>query len=163
MISTWWKKKKSCSDVHVRHAYVDLFLGWTFFNIFKYHKDACPFGVIVNQWWIQNRREKNVCCWSIWMVRNHKIFTNAPTHLDWWKFYLKEGLSIALIRARIVKAAKIESWINNFNFFHGDVWYNWLCVILFCFKTFCTNLLLMKDTVQLLFMICWLKKRVCVA
>jgi hypothetical protein len=47
-------------------------------------------------------------CWSIWSIRNDKIFHQAPAYPYWWKFYLREGLNIAKIK--IPLRIKIFMW-----------------------------------------------------
>ncbi|XBH67940.1 hypothetical protein VPH35_096225 [Triticum aestivum] len=51
-------------------------------------------------------------CWSIWMSRNEKIFRRAAPRIHTWKHYLKEGQQVTQIRAKSVKAGKINVWIE---------------------------------------------------
>ena len=39
-------------------------------------------------------------CWSIWSIRNDKIFRAAVPHIQGWKFYLQDGLWAAQIKAK---------------------------------------------------------------
>ena len=39
-------------------------------------------------------------CWSIWSIRNDKIFRAAVPHILGWKFYLQDGLWAAQIKAK---------------------------------------------------------------
>ena len=48
-------------------------------------------------------------CWSTWMVRNDKIFKQVPAHPISWTSYLKEGLYYSMLRAKQVKANKLQS------------------------------------------------------
>lgn len=52
-------------------------------------------------------------CWSIWSVRNDKIFRSAAPHLNTWKHYLKEGLWTVQLRAKQRKAEQLISWIEQ--------------------------------------------------
>ena len=49
-------------------------------------------------------------CWSLWAIRNDKIFRSAPQIIVTWKFYLKEGFWAAQLRAKESKADKIRRW-----------------------------------------------------
>ena len=51
-------------------------------------------------------------CWSIWSVRNDKIFRSAPPAIDSWKFHLSEGLWVVQLRAKEDKANKIKEWTD---------------------------------------------------
>lgn len=51
-------------------------------------------------------------CWSIWMVRNGKIFRAAPPSLNSWKFYLREGLQHIKLRSKQAKGDQIDHWIE---------------------------------------------------
>lgn len=52
-------------------------------------------------------------CWSIWSVRNDKIFKNAVAHPLCWKSYMIEGLKVVMLRAKTGKANKIKSWMES--------------------------------------------------
>lgn len=52
-------------------------------------------------------------CWSIWSIRNGKIFRQAPVHFNGWNFYLREGWSMAVIRGKPTKALNISLGLNN--------------------------------------------------
>ncbi|KAM3292613.1 hypothetical protein ACQJBY_036379 [Aegilops geniculata] len=51
-------------------------------------------------------------CWSIWSVRNDKIFRSAPPSIDSWKFHLSEGLWAVQLRAKDDKAIKVKEWTD---------------------------------------------------
>lgn len=53
-------------------------------------------------------------CWSIWSVRNDKIFQQAPAHLNGWIFHLSEGMKSVEIRAKPIKAQRIKDWTEQF-------------------------------------------------
>lgn len=53
-------------------------------------------------------------CWSLWSVRNDKIFRQAPAHLNRWIFYLQEGMQAVELRAKPLKAQKIKTWTEQF-------------------------------------------------
>lgn len=52
-------------------------------------------------------------CWGIWSIRNDKIFRSVVPSLHNWLHYMNEGLSVIAIRAKLVKAQKIQLWIDS--------------------------------------------------
>lgn len=45
-----------------------------------------------------------------WLIRNDKIFRQAPAYIGGWKFYLQEGLQATEIRARAERAQQIKEY-----------------------------------------------------
>ena len=52
-------------------------------------------------------------CWSIWSVRNDKIFKQAVAHPMCWKYCMREGLKVLMLRAKASKVNKIQHWLDN--------------------------------------------------
>ena len=51
-------------------------------------------------------------CWSIWSVRNDKIFRSATPAIDSWKFHPSEGLWVVQLRAKEDKATEVKEWTD---------------------------------------------------
>lgn len=53
-------------------------------------------------------------CWSIWSLRNDNFFRSAAPHINTWKYYLREGLWAAELKAKHNKAERIRNWVAKY-------------------------------------------------